>query len=56
MDAASRLPRQHYTDDGHELKAFNVQDGLDIKLLQRLDFSITIVSCRAAAFAPYLEQ
>ena len=25
----------HYTDDGHELKTFDVQDGLGLKLLQR---------------------
>lgn len=25
----------HYTDDGHELKSFNVHDGLGIKLLQQ---------------------
>jgi len=30
----------HYTDDGHELKTFNVQDGLGIKLLQRPGFAI----------------
>ena len=24
-----------YTDDGHELKTFDVQDGLGLKLLQR---------------------
>jgi 3-deoxy-D-manno-octulosonate 8-phosphate phosphatase (KDO 8-P phosphatase) len=46
----------HYTDDGHELKTFNVQDGLGIKLLQRLGFEVAIitgrtsgvVACRAA--------
>lgn len=45
----------HYTDDGHELKTFNVQDGLGIKLMQRAGIEIAIitgrnspvVSCRA---------
>ncbi len=46
----------HYTDDGHELKTFNVQDGLGIKLLQRIGIEVAIVTgrnsgvvaCRAA--------
>lgn len=46
----------HYTDDGHELKTFNVQDGLGIKLLQRVGIEVAIVTgrnsgvvaCRAA--------
>ena len=53
MDAASCAARQPHTNAGHELKTFNVQDGQG---LQRLDFPITIVTCRAATLAPYLEQ
>ena len=49
----------HYTDDGHELKTFNVQDGLGIKWLQRLGYEVAIitgrtsgvVACRAADLA-----
>ena len=49
----------HYTDDGGELKTFNVQDGLGIKWMQRLGFEIAIVTgrtsgvvaCRAADLA-----
>lgn len=36
----------HYTDDGHELKTFNVQDGLGIKLLQKAGFELAIVTGR----------
>jgi 3-deoxy-D-manno-octulosonate 8-phosphate phosphatase KdsC-like HAD superfamily phosphatase len=56
MDAASRAARRPYTDAGHELKTFNVQDDQGIKSLQRPGFPITIVTCRAATLAPYLEQ
>lgn len=56
MHAASRAARQPHTNAGHELKTFNLQDGLGSKLLQRLAFPITIITCRAAAFAPTLEQ
>lgn len=46
----------HYTDDGHELKTFNVQDGLGIVLLKRVGIEVAIitgrnsgvVACRAA--------
>lgn len=46
----------HYTDDGHELKTFNVQDGLGIKLMQSVGIEVAIitgrksnvVACRAA--------
>ena len=46
----------HYTDDGHELKTFNVQDGLGIVLLKRAGIEVAIitgrnsgvVACRAA--------
>ena len=45
----------HYTDDGHELKTFNVQDGLGVVLLRRSGIKVAIttgrtsnvVSCRA---------
>lgn len=36
----------HYTDDGHELKTFNVQDGLGLKLLQSVGFELAIITGR----------
>ncbi len=36
----------HYTDDGRELKTFNVQDGLGLKLLQRAGLELAIVTGR----------
>lgn len=36
----------HYTDDGGELKTFNVQDGLGLKLMQRAGFELAIVTGR----------
>lgn len=36
----------HYTDDGGELKTFNVQDGLGLKLLQRAGIELAIVTGR----------
>ncbi len=38
----------HYTDEGGELKTFNVQDGLGIKLMQRAGFEIAIVTGRTS--------
>lgn len=38
----------HYTDDGKELKTFNVQDGLGIKLAQRAGLEIAIVTGRTS--------
>ena len=38
----------HYTDDGHELKTFNVQDGLGIKLLQRAGIEVAIITGRTS--------
>lgn len=38
----------HYTDDGHELKTFNVQDGLGLKLLQRAGLELAIVTGRTS--------
>jgi len=35
-----------YTDDGHELKAFNVQDGASIKLLAECDIAVAIITGR----------
>lgn len=35
-----------YTDDGHELKQFHVQDGASIKLLQQHDIAIAIITGR----------
>ena len=34
----------HYTDDGHELKTFNVQDGLGIVLLKRAGIDVAIIT------------
>lgn len=36
----------HYTDDGSELKTFNVQDGLGLKFMQRAGFALAIVTGR----------
>ena len=38
----------HYTDDGGELKTFNVQDGLGLKFLQRTGFEVAIVTGRTS--------
>lgn len=38
----------HYTDDGGELKTFNVQDGLGLKLLQRAGIELAIVTGRSS--------
>lgn len=38
----------HYTDDGRELKTFNVQDGLGIKLMQRAGIALAIVTGRTS--------
>ena len=38
----------HYTDDGHELKTFNVQDGFGLKLLQRAGLELAIVTGRTS--------
>lgn len=35
-----------YTDDGHELKQFNVQDGASIKLMQNNGISVAIITGR----------
>ncbi|MCK6390940.1 MAG: HAD hydrolase family protein [Azonexus sp.] len=35
-----------YTDDGHERKTFNVQDGLGIKLMQSAGIEVAIVTGR----------
>ena len=37
-----------YTDDGHELKTFDVQDGLGLKLLQRGGIELAIVTGRSS--------
>ena len=37
-----------YTDDGRELKTFDVQDGLGLKLLQRGDIELAIVTGRSS--------
>jgi 3-deoxy-D-manno-octulosonate 8-phosphate phosphatase (KDO 8-P phosphatase) len=38
----------HYTDDGHELKTFNVQDGLGIVMLKRAGFAVAIITGRTS--------
>ena len=38
----------HYTDDGSELKTFNVQDGLGLKLMQRAGIELAIVTGRTS--------
>lgn len=38
----------HYTDDGRELKTFNVQDGLGLKLMQRGGIGLAIVTGRSS--------
>jgi 3-deoxy-D-manno-octulosonate 8-phosphate phosphatase (KDO 8-P phosphatase) len=38
----------HYTDDGGELKTFNVQDGLGLKFLQRAGLELAIVTGRTS--------
>ncbi len=38
----------HYTDDGSELKTFNVQDGLGLKFMQRAGFELAIVTGRTS--------
>ena len=38
----------HYTDDGHELKTFNVQDGFGLKLLQQAGLELAIVTGRTS--------
>lgn len=36
----------HYSDDGHEYKTFNVQDGLGIVLLKRVGIEVAIITGR----------
>ncbi|MFN4325676.1 MAG: KdsC family phosphatase [Azonexus sp.] len=36
----------HYSDDGHEFKTFNVQDGLGIVLLRRVGIEVAIITGR----------
>jgi 3-deoxy-D-manno-octulosonate 8-phosphate phosphatase (KDO 8-P phosphatase) len=38
----------HYTDDGHELKTFNVQDGLGVVLLRRAGLEVAIITGRTS--------
>ena len=35
-----------YTDDGHELKRFHVQDGASLKLLMKHDIGVAIITGR----------
>jgi 3-deoxy-D-manno-octulosonate 8-phosphate phosphatase (KDO 8-P phosphatase) len=43
----------HYTDDGHELKTFNVQDGLGIVLLRRSGIKVAIITGRTSDVVSY---
>jgi 3-deoxy-D-manno-octulosonate 8-phosphate phosphatase (KDO 8-P phosphatase) len=36
----------HYSDDGHEFKTFNVQDGLGVVLLKRAGIEVAIITGR----------
>ena len=38
--------RLYYGDDGHEYKAFNIKDGLGIKLLQRGGIEVGVITAR----------
>ena len=38
-----------YSDDGHELKHFNVQDGASLKLLLQHDITVAIITGRRSA-------
>ncbi len=38
----------HYTNDGGELKTFNVQDGLGLKMMQRVGIELAIVTGRTS--------
>jgi len=38
----------HYTDEGSELKTFNVQDGLGLKFMQHAGFELAIVTGRSS--------
>jgi len=39
----------YYGNEGEELKAFNIQDGLGIKLLQRAGIKVGIITARTSA-------
>ncbi|WP_461517405.1 3-deoxy-manno-octulosonate-8-phosphatase KdsC [Porticoccus sp.] len=41
--------RLYYGNNGEELKAFNIQDGLGIKLLQKNDVKVGIITGRSSA-------
>ncbi len=41
--------RLYYGDDGHEFKAFNIKDGLGIKLLQRGGVEVGIITARRSS-------
>ena len=41
--------RLYYGDDGHEFKAFNIKDGLGIKLLQRGGVEVGIITARSSS-------
>ena len=41
--------RLYYGNSGEEMKAFNIQDGLGIKLLQQGDIQVGIITGRVSA-------
>lgn len=41
--------RLYYSDNGEELKAFNIKDGLGIKLLQKAGVAVAIITGRQSA-------
>lgn len=41
--------RLYYGNNGEELKAFNIQDGLGIKLLQQADIQVGIITGRSSS-------
>ena len=43
----------HYSDDGHEFKTFNVQDGLGIVLLKRVGIEVAIITGRNSGVVSY---
>ncbi len=40
--------RLYYSESGHEMKAFNIQDGLGIKLLQKSGIEVGIITGRTS--------
>lgn len=45
-----------YSDNGESLKAFNVKDGLGIKLLQKIQIKTAVITSRNSAIVTYRMQ